>query len=107
MQYFNNFYKSLFYFLNYRVNFCNLSVMKKILIIAVAVCLNYSCGQNEWNAENRKLFVDSCNLDGQMKDYCECYLNQLIKEEISPIESGTLSEDKVMEVAEKCFDKLY
>ena len=41
-----------------------------------------------------------------MEAYCECYLDQLIKDEVSLIDASTLSEDEALEIAERCFNKL-
>ena len=80
--------------------------MKKITLLLTVFLFTFSCGTYDWNAENKKAFIDACNADGTMRAYCECYLNQMIKEDISLIDSSMLTEDEVVEIAEKCYDKL-
>ena len=80
--------------------------MRKFILLIAVISFTYSCGSFEWNAENKKAFIDSCNVDGTMEAYCECYLDQLIKDEVSLIDASTLSEDEALEIAERCFNKL-
>tara|TARA_Y100001954_G_scaffold176537_1_gene187610 strand:+ start:571 stop:855 length:285 start_codon:yes stop_codon:yes gene_type:complete len=81
--------------------------MKKVILILTAISLNLSCSSFDWNETNKKTFMDACSPNGDLKDYCECYLNQLIKDDISVLESANLSDEKVNEIAERCEAYIY
>ena len=51
--------------------------------------------------------MDACNADGDLNDYCECYLDQLIKDDINVLEAANLSDEKVDELTDRCISYVY
>ena len=80
--------------------------MKKLLLLITATTLSFSCDSYEWNAENKKAFMDACNSDGTIGAYCECYLDNLIENDINVLQSSKLRTDEANRIGEPCFDKL-
>ena len=80
--------------------------MKKLLLLITATTLSFSCDSYEWNAENKKAFMDACNSDGTIGSYCECYLDNLIENDINVLQSSKLTTDEANRIGEPCFDKL-
>ena len=80
--------------------------MKKTILLLAVILFTFSCESNEWNAENKKAFMDACNSDGTIGAYCECYLDNLIENDINVLESSMLTSDEANRIGEPCFDKL-
>ena len=81
--------------------------MKKTILTLIVLCFSLSCSSLEWNETNKKGFMDACNADGGLKDYCECYLDQLIKDDINVLEAANLSNEKVDELTDRCISYVY
>ena len=80
--------------------------MKKTILLLAVISFAFSCESNEWNAANKKAFMDACNSDGTIGAYCECYLDNLIENDINVPESSMLTTDEANRIADSCFDKL-
>ena len=85
--------------------------MKKIILLLAVISFSFSCESNEsneWNSKNKKKFMDECNADGTMETYCDCYLNQLIENDIKVSdwysEVSTISEDQIFTMEDACYE---
>ena len=59
-----------------------------------------SCG---WSDVSKKAFLDSCNESKRSTHFCNCYLDKLIEQKISPHEASEMSEKEIISIAKKCF----
>ena len=48
--------------------------MKKILLLSITF-LMFSCSSEE---VTKKIFMSTCNSDGQLEEYCECIYTKLV-----------------------------
>tara|TARA_B100001287_G_scaffold237148_1_gene210001 strand:+ start:477 stop:743 length:267 start_codon:yes stop_codon:yes gene_type:complete len=85
--------------------------MKKIILLLAVISFAFSCESNEsneWNAKNKKKFMDECNADGTMEAFCDCYLNQLVENDIKVSdwysEGDNIPEDQIFTMQDACIE---
>lgn len=74
----------------------------KYLFYTTVLFLCFSCQNDNWTKAEKKEFVQSCREEGGSKDYCECFMNNVMTN--YPIASDASNfdfEDKI-ELSKDC-----
>jgi hypothetical protein len=61
-----------------------------------------SCSSDNWTNDEQKKFVYSCREEGGSKNYCECYMNNVMLENPIAEDAETMSFENKIELSKNC-----
>mgnify|MGYP003687941943 CR=1 FL=1 len=74
----------------------------KVYIYLVLITFFVSCSDNNWTKEERNSFVHSCREEGGSKEYCECYMSNVMTEYPIASDAEIIDFEVKIELSKNC-----
>ena len=75
--------------------------MTKFFYIALFTLL-VSCAEGNWTKDDQNNFVHNCREEGGAKDYCECYMTNVMLEYPIAEDAETIDFEVKIELSKNC-----
>ena len=74
--------------------------MKYLTIAAISSLTLFSCSSG-WGDLEKGAYLESCTVDADNADYCQCTLDKLMEASPDPADAGTVD---IMAISKECID---